>query len=93
VPVDDLGVQIEAQAIDDLLDVVDGVLGVPPGIDVRRPNFSTAIYARYELSMPPLMPIRQSWSFPTPSRLIASICGAIARSPTSPGFQLGRMLS
>ena len=39
-PVDDLGVQVEAQAVDQLLDVVDGLLGVPAGVDVedQRPQ-------------------------------------------------------
>ena len=35
-PVDDLGVQVEAEPVDQLLDVVDGLLRVPAGIDVEQ---------------------------------------------------------
>ena len=36
VPVDDLGVQIEAEPVDQLLDVVDRLLRVPARIDVKQ---------------------------------------------------------
>ena len=35
-PVDDLGVQVETEAVDELLDVVDRLLGVPAGVDVEQ---------------------------------------------------------
>ena len=57
----------------------------------RRSNLAFATYARYELSTPPLIPMRQSWSRPLPSRRIASICLPMIRSPTASGCQCGRM--
>ena len=35
-PVDHLGVQVEAEAVDELLDVVDRLLRVPAGVDVEQ---------------------------------------------------------
>ena len=45
-PVDDLGVQVEAEAVDELLDVVDRLLRVPAGIDVEQQRAQAELLLR-----------------------------------------------